>query len=77
MDSDLSSILHGNLASSSQLSHQRTNVAAENLTQGLGTIQNLSIQYTAMAAVGSTLMSDDAQAAMGLNTADRTPNRAT
>ena len=77
MDSDVANILNGNLASSSQLSHQRTNVIGESLTQGLGTIQNLGIQYTNSAAVSSTLMADDPQALARLRTADRVPNAAT
>ena len=73
MDADVANILNGNLGSSSQLSHQRTNVIGESLTQGLGVIQNLGIQYTNSAAVSSTLMADDAQAFAGLSASDRVP----
>lgn len=71
---DMAAALNGQLVASTQLSSQRINVGAENLSQGLGVVQNLSIQLTAMAATSATLQADDAQAAMGLNTAVRTPS---
>lgn len=73
MDADLAGVLVGNLASSSQLSHQRTNVLGENLVQGLGTIQNLGVQYAHSAAVANVLQADDPQAMAGLRTAVHIP----
>ena len=73
MDQDLASILTGNLASSSQLSHQRTNVVGENLVQGLGVIQGLGTQIAHAATISSVLMADDAQALGGLRTSVHVP----
>lgn len=70
---ELAASLNANLIANTQLSGQRINVGGENLTQALGVIQNLSLQHTAMAATAATLQADDAQAAMGLNTAVKTP----
>lgn len=73
MDSDVASVLNGTLAANANSTHARTNIIGENLIQGLGTVQNLGIQYTNAAAVSASLMADDAQAAMGLNTAAGVP----
>ncbi len=70
---ELSASLNANLIANTQLAGQRLNITGENLTGGLGVIQNTSIQHTIMAATAATLQADDAQAAMGLNTAVRTP----
>lgn len=75
MDADVANILNGNLASASQLSHQRTNLIGENLIQGLGVVQTTAIQSAAGAIISSTMMSDDAQAAMGLRTVPVVPQK--
>lgn len=70
---DLAASLNANLIANTQLAGQRLNVTGENLTGGLGVIQNTSIQHTIMAATAATLQADDAQAAMGLRTAVQVP----
>ncbi len=60
---DLAASLNANLIANTQLAGQRLNVTGENLTGGLGVIQNTSIQHTIMAATAATLQADDAQAA--------------
>ncbi len=59
---DLAASLNANLIANTQLAGQRLNVTGENLTGGLGVIQNTSIQHTIMAATAATLQADDAQA---------------
>lgn len=76
LPSDLAASMNANLMAQTQLSGHRMNVIGESGVQGLQTIQNLSIQLTAMAATSATLQADDAQAAMGLNTAVQTPQNA-
>lgn len=71
---DLAASLNANLIANTQLAGQRLNVTGENLTGGLGVIQNTSIQHTIMAATAATLQADDAQAAMGLRTAVHVPS---
>lgn len=70
---DMQELLLSQLGASTQSSLSRTNVGAENATQALAVVQNNLVHVTGVAAVTSTLMSDDAQAAMGLNTAVKTP----
>lgn len=75
MQADVANVLNAVTAGAIQSSQQRTNVIGESLTQGLGVVQNLSIQ-TANGAISSAIsMADDAQAAMGLRTAVYVPEK--
>lgn len=73
LPSDMAASMNANLMASTQLASNRLNIVGENLTGGLGVIQNTSIHLATMAATSATLQADDAQAAMGLNTAVRVP----
>lgn len=70
---DMENILLSNLASNTQASGHRTNVGAENATQALSVIQNTLLQQTGVVAMTSIQRADDAEAAMGLNTATTVP----
>lgn len=75
MNAAVADVINGALAGSVQASQQRTSLIGENLTQGLGVVQTLSVQ-TGNGAISSQIgMSDDAQAAMGLRTAIHVPTR--
>jgi len=73
LPADMAASMNANLMASTQLAGNRLNILGENLVGGLGVIQNTSIHLTTMAATAATLQADDAQAAMGFNTAVRVP----
>lgn len=75
MQTDVANVLNAVTAGAIQSSQQRANIIGESLTQGLGVVQNLSIQ-TANGSISAGLnMADDAQAAMGLRTAIHVPDK--
>lgn len=75
MNQAVADVVNGALAGSVQGSQHRTSLIGESLLQGLGVVQNLSIQTANGSITASIGMADDAQAAMGLRTAVHVPNQ--